>query len=280
MISQINLKKKKNNKKMSASSWFVKSPVKSSPKVKLFAFGYSGAQPATFQTWQSLLQPDVQVVAVSLPGRGSKPADSSVKCVDDLAAPIAKAVMDEVGENTPFFVFYGHSFGGLLSWLVTTLLRENGFRLPSMLIVGGKDAPFCLSSVNAIGIRDFSFAQMRTYFMEKLLSSSTPKELLANEDFMKTLLAPMQIDRGLSELFDWETSVSAARRAKLDIPIYSCWGEDDDVVPMENVEKWEEMTNKSFEFRHFPGGHCFMHANESESELLDWIVDLIKPLLK
>jgi surfactin synthase thioesterase subunit len=49
---------------------------------------------------------------------------------------------------------------------------------------------------------------------------------------------------------------------------------------MENVERWEEMTTETFEFRHFPGGHCFLHANESEAELVDWILDLLNPLLK
>jgi medium-chain acyl-[acyl-carrier-protein] hydrolase len=126
------------------SSWFVKSDVKSDVGLKLFAFGYSGAHPVTFAKWSSLLQPEVQVVAISLPGRGNKPTDPNVKCVADLAEPIATAIMEEVGVDVPF-IFYGHSFGGLLSWLVITLLRERDFRLPQLLIVGGKEAPMLLS---------------------------------------------------------------------------------------------------------------------------------------
>jgi surfactin synthase thioesterase subunit len=58
------------------------------------------------------------------------------------------------------------------------------------------------------------------------------------------------------------------------------WGEDDNIVDLDSVMEWEKHTTGDFEFKHFPGSHLFLHANESEDELLDEVYDILANYIK
>ena len=288
---------------MDASKWFVKYPPRDDARMKLFCFTYSSGAPSSYAHFEKGLQNAVEINALFMPGRAGKAAGEPFKGAVDLSLAIAHAIVAEIKQsNNSKFAFYGHSFGGLLAFLTAVHLRDLEHQLPCVLFAGGKDGPTTLVgepeySVSTIQgkicveklpqeerktkgkwIADFAPAEIKQYWMDNF-SSHVPKELLADDSFLESLLVPLQMDRGMSEKFDFATDLTDTQRVPLPIPIYGFWGEDDEIVDMENVEQWERSTSAEFEFQHFPGGHFFHHQDQAASDVLDKMYDVLEEFL-
>ncbi|MDI1461437.1 alpha/beta fold hydrolase [Catellatospora sp. KI3] len=101
----------------------------------VYCFHHAGGSEFDFVGWPRLsLRP--QIVALSLPGHGSRLSEPALF---DVGA-IANRMADEIDTERPYGLF-GHSFGALVAFEVARTLRRRGRPLPERLWLSSFPAP-------------------------------------------------------------------------------------------------------------------------------------------
>lgn len=231
------------------SRWFKRFDETGWPTFTLFCFPYAGGNANAYRRWASLVHPDIDVVALSLPGRGPRAKEVMADDFDALIEPIAKAVMAETGGQR--FGFFGHSMGALMMFEVSRRLVRHKARLPSCIFASGRRAPHLKSeTVLHAGLDDDAFvAELRRL-------QGTPPEIL-DTPALRTLFLPV-IRRDLALLQRWRLTTSPP----LPLPIYALAGAEDPHAPAATVNEWSSWTDSTFEMTSFPGGHFFLRDQE------------------
>src|SRR5262249_27506546 len=111
------------------------------PQMRLLCFPYAGGSARIYRNWPDWFAPEVEGVAVGLPGRCFHMRSPLVDNLDTLMAQLL-TVIGPVAD-LPFAVF-GHSMGALIAFELCRVLRRTGRRTPVHLFASGMCAPHML----------------------------------------------------------------------------------------------------------------------------------------
>lgn len=217
-------------------------------RLRLVLFPYAGGRPAAFRSWPLELPPDIEVVAVSYPGRGARLNETPVTRADALAARVAAALAPGLDVATAFF---GHSMGALVAFETARALRREGLRQPVLLCPSGQaapDLPVTEHPLHALPDDDF-LAALREM-------GGTPPEILASQELMTLLLPSLRADFELCERYAF------APEPPLDIPLVAFAGTHDPEAPESEVQRWSTHTTAPATLHRVAGGHFFLHDAE------------------
>lgn len=109
------------------------------PSIRLICFPAEGSSAASFAGWRDKLPPGIEVLAVELPGRGTREDETSRRELEPLLEKVAVALCHEL--SGPPFVFFGHRNGGFLAFALAQHLARRGLPSPASLIVSQSQAP-------------------------------------------------------------------------------------------------------------------------------------------
>ena len=230
----------------SSNKWFVCPQIKPEAVSRVFLFPSAGGGPAVFNQWTAEFPSNIEAQIVHYPGRGSrhneKPFTSLNSMVDELSSAI-QLLFDKP------FVFFGHSMGGTIAFVLAHHLRQNGFPQPSALFISASAAPQ-VSRVHP---------PIHTLPDNEFLSSlkdlgGIPNEILQNTELLEILLPLFRADFELIETYQHSPG------EPLECPIFAFGGLNDPRVSREQLEKWSNQTNARFEPRYFAGDHFFINA--------------------
>ncbi len=233
------------------------------PRLRLFCFPYAGGNATLFRGWPIWLPSDIEVCAVALPGRGARIDEPPRRDLLSLSRDIAGVIT----QCSPVpFAFFGHSFGALLAFEVTRVLRERGAPAPAHLFVSARQAPD-----HAAG--DLAPAQPvhDADFLARLIRlGGTPPEVLHDEQLMALLLPSLKAD--FIALDQWRYRAEKPLR----VPISAIAGSEDRAVDAEAVRRWCAHTVSDFVFHLLHGDHFFIHSSEQKlvGLLVRTLVDL------
>jgi medium-chain acyl-[acyl-carrier-protein] hydrolase len=230
------------------AGWFHRPAASASPELRLVCFPYAGAGPQVFRGWGSLLPPEVEVCAVALPGRAARIRETPWNRLDPLADSLAAALLDL--PPAPF-AFFGHSFGGLLSFEVARRLHRESGPLPRHVFVSGCPAPHLPPREPDVHRLPDAALKER---LERL--GGTPLQVLDCPELIDLLLPALRADLEAFETHGYEPG------APLPVPLTAIGGADDRMVPAHALEEWAGYTRDAFDVRVFPGGHFFLHSRE------------------
>ena len=106
--------------------------------LRLLCFPYAGGGAQIFRTWPAALPPDVELLAVELPGRGTRFSERPFEQLP----PLIDALTDALGPalQAPFAI-YGHSMGAVVGFSFARELRRRSLREPVHLFMSGRRAP-------------------------------------------------------------------------------------------------------------------------------------------
>jgi surfactin synthase thioesterase subunit len=238
------------NRPVRPSPWVVLPRPNPAARLRLFCFPFAGGGATIFAPWTRLLPPEVEVVAVQLPGRENRLVEEPYSDLLVLADRLAV-------ELVPFmdrpFAFYGHSNGGLMAFELARVLRRQGRRMPEHIFVGGRPAPQLVLTephIHALPHDEF-LAALRRY-------NGTPEEVLQNEEIMELIAPTLRADFSLGETYRYLPEPPLA------VPISAYAGLRDAEVPQEQVEAWKEQTSGPFVFVTFPGDHFFVTGDREQ----------------
>lgn len=237
---------------MNSSSWLLRRK-SAQHNLRLYCFSYAGGSATNFMPWQALVEPNIEICAVQLPGRGVRMNEAPFQVLPDLVQTLAQVI----AQNHEYpFAFFGHSLGGLLAFEVARYSMRHNLPMPLHLFVSGANAPqFRQTSKNLHLLPDNELIQsLREY-------NGTPAEILEQRELMELILPTIRADFALVENYKYQSS------SPLEIPITVLAGRDDSHTQVERLMGWERETIKPCSMKWFDGDHFFI--NTQQKNILD-----------
>jgi medium-chain acyl-[acyl-carrier-protein] hydrolase len=218
--------------------------------LRLICFPYAGAGAANYADWAALLPPDIELVAVQLPGRQNRIANEPFRETGPLIAALSYALRPVL--DVPF-AFFGHSGGVIAAYELAQALRARGARGPEHLFLSAQPAPGAPAGVRRL--HDLPDDEFRA---EMLALGGIEPEIADDPDVMDLLLPLLRADFRL-----WE-GYRPSPAPPLDCPITVLCGEDDHRAPLSSLDRWRVCTTADFEIRIYPGGHFYFLPETAE----------------
>ncbi|MEU7141072.1 beta-ketoacyl synthase N-terminal-like domain-containing protein [Nocardia sp. NPDC046473] len=245
----------------------------STAPLRLLCVPYGGGSTLLFRGWQSLLPNDIEVCPVALPGRGTRLAEPLVPDVYRIVAELTDEVLCSGDEP---FALYGHSAGGLISYLLTLNLRERGHPGPRHLYIGAFSSPDHTGNPFYLACR----AELRQAGYPDLPSDKEIRDLTDPqlEDLAALLRFPAAdadaafLRMALPILANDIRMVGSFRQTDakvLDVPITALHGRNDDRVTEANMRGWSAWTSAEFDLHVLDGDHFFLHPEQRRKDVLD-----------
>ncbi|MCY7294006.1 thioesterase II family protein [Alteromonas sp. a30] len=216
--------------------------------ISIIAFPFAGGNANAFQGWKSHLPDNIEVLAYTPPGRGSRFGEGLM--------PTMLAIVDDAWRhfqpylNKPFIIF-GHSLGGLIAYEFLLRLHRENAPIPFHFIPSARKAPH-LPAMQ--GWKDYSDDE----FIVKLdeLGGLHP-EIASNQELIGLLTPILRNDINIVELY----------RPTLSQPL-SCevtvlGGIHDTKVPEEELWMWQQFFVPKINVTMYDEGHFYLGSSAS-----------------
>jgi NADPH:quinone reductase-like Zn-dependent oxidoreductase/surfactin synthase thioesterase subunit len=231
------------------SPWIVRGRSTGLERVRLVCFHAMGAGASLFAPL--LVEPPegMDILAVQSPGRETRSHEPFVTNVADVVSA-ALEQLDPLLDRR--FVFWGHSFGGIVAFeAIRALLRARG-PLPAHLVVTGSIAPQLVHQW-----------QRRGVLLRALVQDNSPEYLLSlaryveNPEFVRGVLPLMRRDAPILLDYRYEDE------EPLPVPVTAFAARQDDMVYLDEVEPWKTQTTAHFRLVEVEGDHWFLHRHRA-----------------
>ncbi|WP_144109532.1 thioesterase II family protein [Paraburkholderia sp. BCC1886] len=228
------------------------------PPVQLFCLAHAGGTSMLYRRWAQHLPRSVEVVALELPGHGTRralPASTTWPALIDEVI----AQFDARRDATVPFAVFGHSMGALVGLELLHALRHRATDASQSAVWFGASAavaPSCrIRETHWLGCtHEQMVAKLRSL-------GGTPEALLADRDFIDFLLPTLRADFHLCGTYGDTAGATAGatRRAPLDCPIDVFLGRDDAATARaDDVARWRDETRGTFQQHRFDGAHFYL----------------------
>ncbi|MGY2973533.1 surfactin synthase thioesterase subunit [Pantoea sp. PA1] len=244
------------------NEWIVKKNTKDK-RLRLFCFSHAGGDASSYLRWQSIMNLDIEVCGVLLPGRGARISEKTISSWPILIKIICD-VIDK--ENDLPFAFFGHSLGGLISFEVAREFQSRGNRSPLHLFVAGCNPPSYKRENRYIcRLPDKELIDiLRAY-------DGTPPEALENRELMNLVLPAIRADFSLVDQYKY------LPRDPLNLSLTTFFGRDDKHIDPSSIIHWEKEIRKKINFEWFEGGHFF--SKKQDRYFIKVIENILKNLI-
>jgi surfactin synthase thioesterase subunit len=214
--------------------------------MKLFLFHYAGGSAASFGKWLPLLNHEIALRAIDLPGHGKRIRESLLSHIEQMIDFLVGEIEEEM---TPLddYVLFGHSMGGLLAHCVAGELASRGYSGIRHIVISGCDSPEnqMLSWKSASLLSETEFIQKITAM------GGLPKQVLASKELMNIYIPILQADLTALNTYNCEKYTTIHN-----CPLTLLKGRDD---PLQSAKcsNWSEYTSREYYEMVYSGGHFF-----------------------
>jgi medium-chain acyl-[acyl-carrier-protein] hydrolase len=227
---------------------------RAAPRLRLVCLPYAGGAASTYREWSRSLAPEIDVVAVELPGRGVRMAEPAV---DDLATLCdgLVAAIEPLCDGVPLAVF-GHSMGARIGFELAVRLDGRGARSIAHLFASASPAPGVRLRYGKHGDARPSRQLSDDDFLARLAQlGGTPPEILAERDLMARVLPTLRADLAIAESCRVDPSLRVA------CPITAIAGRDDPGAAASSAAAWQLRTTGAFRLVELAAGHFFLDSH-------------------
>lgn len=117
-------------------NWFVRQPGKKTPKFRVFCFHNSGGSANVFHEWRTLLDEDIDLCLMNLPGRTRD--DELIENYESLIYGLTGSILNLL--DLPY-LFFSWSAGSSFSYDLICRLQMMNLPLPTNLIISAAPPP-------------------------------------------------------------------------------------------------------------------------------------------
>lgn len=224
--------------------WFTKTSAAMAAERLLLCFPHGGGGASAYRGWQAVLGGEVGVVPAKLPGRESRSREEPLRSITELSDAAIDPLLEFAGSRE--VILFGHSMGALIAYELAHALADQG-RAVQGLIVSGAVAPHRPDPAEQIHqLPDEQF------LAQVMALEGTPAAVLAESGLLDMLLPVLRADFEACETYVWR------ERPPLRIPVHAIGGSLDPRAPIEELERWGELTTGGFDSTVLPGGHFYL----------------------
>ncbi len=228
------------------SPWFHCPNPKPNAKVRLICFPHGGGGPQAYRNWEHELPEFVEVITVSLPGRGSRYSEPALTHMPELTESLVTALPPLLDRP---FAFFGHSVGALVGFATALRLREVGLDAPMRLFLSAYAAPEetpTTQNTHTLSDHDL-FATVSELGL-------IPEKTERSPELRQLILPPLRADFQLAETW----TVPAGEQ--IQCPITALGGREDTLLHPSDLDGWRKFTTADFKRIVFDGGHFYLNA--------------------
>ncbi|MBF0135028.1 MAG: thioesterase [Magnetococcales bacterium] len=217
----------------------------------LFALPFAGGSVYSYRPLQVLLPKNLNFISLELPGHGQRIREPLLTDLDAMVDDILTQMRPDL-DGSPYAI-YGHSMGGLLSYLLLHRLGSVGVPLPVHWVVSGARSPSRIhrSRRQATLSREAFFSVLNR--LEGL-----PREVLADRELMNFFEPILRAD------FQAVDDYQHRARPPLTIPLTVLHGTNDQMVNDAEIAGWATEVTGETEFFRFSGNHFFISTHAIE----------------
>jgi surfactin synthase thioesterase subunit len=233
-------------KKTSPSDWFITPQPNPEAALRIFCFHDAGGNASLYQTWETMLGKNIELVSIELPGRGRRLDETPYTDVQSLVRDIKPALTALLDKP---FIFFGHSMGGLVAFEIARALQASGLPVPTKLFVSSTP-----------GLTTYTNREVDETLSEEDLITMFPHLDNANigdRELQQLLINLLRSDLKLLNNYSYTT------QQKLEIPIVAIHGTEDERVKREQAERWNDETISYCKVISRPGGHRYIEHDAS-----------------
>jgi medium-chain acyl-[acyl-carrier-protein] hydrolase len=230
--------------------WLRLSAPKPEARLRLICLPHAGGNGYIFSEWTRALGDDIEMYAVTLPGRGTRLREAPVSRM----APLTRGLCDAIEPlcDKPYALF-GHSMGGLLAYASTLPQAELGLRPPEHIFVAAALPPHAERLAPPLHAR--ADKDLLNY-LSRL--GGMPAEVLGDDQIISLILPVLRADLAVCETY------KPASAMPLPCPLTVFAGTADALAPLEALREWRRYGGARYAFHEMDGDHFFVHAGRCQ----------------
>lgn len=188
------------------------------------------------------------ILCPEISGRGNMSDHPLFENIDEMVENIYNKWIKPLNLNRKY-IFFGHSMGALLSYLLVHKIEEHNRPLPIHMFVSGKSGP-------TLKKEEITYNLPKNLFYKKLEElGGIPNSALYDDEFMIYFEPIIRADFKAVELFELKK-----RPPLLKINLTVLYGNDDN-ISLSDVKRWNMETIGNINYIEFNGGHFFIFNN-------------------
>lgn len=216
------------------------------PRLNIFCLPFAGGNKYSYREYKEMAPSFINFICLEYPGRSSRIKEPLLTDAHELVDDLYKIIINQIDDGD--YAIYGHSLGGLLTYLLTRKLKENGHKLPVHLFITGTTGP----SSKSRGEKTRHLLPRNEFIQELKDLKGMPDEILNNDELLFYYEPILRSDFMASENYIHEVA------DPLEIPITVITGKEED-MEISDIELWQKETIYEIDFRRLPGNHFFIY---------------------
>jgi surfactin synthase thioesterase subunit len=214
-------------------------------KINLYCFPFAGGSKYSYSEFIKKAPAHFNVISLDLPGRGTRFKERLLTNIKLMADDLFNQIRADL--HRPY-IFYGHSMGTLLSYLVSKKIEAENLNKPLFLFLTG-----CGSPGMSFPREKNRYLLPKKEFIEKLKSyGGSPDQILEDENLLSYFEPILRADFQAVDTYQHDLD------NLLNIPITIITGTEESVT-QEEAEAWKDETTREVEVYQFPGKHFFIY---------------------
>jgi surfactin synthase thioesterase subunit len=219
--------------------------------MKAILLHHAGGDKYSFRNLQDGLLPEIQSIAVEVPGRGDRFGEPLLNDIHEMTEDIFLQIKNELNED---YFFVGVSMGTLIAYLLCYKIKENNLPLPKHLFLASRLSPdsyFNEPTIIHTGSEEF--------WKVVVQYNGVPDALMKHQELRDLYEPILRSDFEALEKYNF----SHTPKEKLNIPATILMGKEDvRNITMNTAKDWTHHFIKETDFKEFDGGHFFVYENK------------------
>lgn len=215
------------------------------PTINLFCVPFAGGNEYSYQKYVEKAPSFLNLIPLEYPGRGARTREPLTSDIDVVVTDIYNQIRKKNDEGD--YAIYGHSMGGLVSYLVARKLIDNNYKSPLHLFVTGTPAPSAISRT----IKSRHLLPRAEFIQELKELDGVPDELLQDDEILEYIEPILRTDFKACETYRYQENTP------LNLPLTVITGTEENVDPAD-IHLWQKETECQVDFRQIPGKHFFI----------------------
>jgi surfactin synthase thioesterase subunit len=212
----------------------------------LICIPYAGGNKHSYRNLRRLIDKEISVNTLELPGRGSRSTESLISDLNDMAEDVYQQILKYTVTD---YMIFGHSMGAMLGDLVIHKLEERGKNLPIHFLITGCPSP------KRRGLRK-KLSELTDQDFKKALNllGGMPNQVLGNHELANYIMPVLRND--ISAI---DNDVYTKSR-KYNVPLTIFSGTNESLVE-EDMVTWQLETSVPIHYQYLEGGHFFINKH-------------------
>lgn len=234
--------------------------------MRLFCLPHAGGTSRIFKPWLEFLDPDIELVALDLAGRGTRQGEPGPQTLAAAADDLARIIAERAADDD--YALYGHSMGALLAYEVAHRLAERGTPPPIMLFAAACRPPgYRRPGPMLHGFPDEALLGALAAF------GGVPVEILRDRELIEFYAGQIRDDYRL-----YEEHAARVEPRPLACPIRVIAGSEDPIAPAAAAHGWTAATAETLSVLALTGtGHFFDDRLEEIARDIEHALASLRP---